>query len=461
MDRRTFTKVSGSLLAASIAGVPHSHRARAAGQTVEDIRQYFTWDDPSVIELTEEVYQKCILDKVHPPTQPMNHNWIAPGGGYQGQWIWDTMFVVDLLSIMPGKEEVIRGVFQNNWDFQERWNKEVPDYAHDMIPCVIHSGKHRRAQSENFFKNKEWVEFPAFSQIPILAWGVERVYKRNGDKKLLKQCLKPLERFHEWYWRERDVTNIGMIAVGSYSGVVQHARWETFDFEVNMDDLKLTHHPTRVGFGQGDWYGNICVPGNTSYLVLAEKSLMRLAEIMGDKKMAARRKARIDKAEEAIHAHMWDEDAGAFLTVERDTLEKVPVTTIGSWMPLHAGIATDAQAQRMAEVLQSPSWQTPIPIPTVDPKDERFDPKGFWRGDIWPPTNYQIASGLADYGYHDLAADICDRTIANAFENGISEHYDSHTGKKLGVEFLGMTCAIVTMMIDGLTKEHTLKLSNQ
>jgi len=88
-------------------------RASAAIPEKEDIRGLFQSQDQEVMRLTETVYQKCILGKVFPAEAPMKHNWIAPGGGYRGQWIWDTMFVVDLLSILPGKEKVIRDVFQN------------------------------------------------------------------------------------------------------------------------------------------------------------------------------------------------------------------------------------------------------------------------------------------------------------------------------------------------------------
>jgi putative isomerase len=302
------------------------------------------------------------------------------------------------------------------------------------------------------------VESWPYSQIPILAWGLERVFKRNNDKRLIEQCLKPMERFHEWYWRERDITNIGLIAVGAYNGKPRYARWETFDDECNMDGLVMTKHPTRKGDHEGPWYGNICITGNTSYLILAERSLMRLAAEMGDNAMAARRKMRTDKAVQAVREHMWDDQTGTFLSVERDTLKKIPVGTIGSWMPLHAGIPTQDQAKRMAEVLQGPNWQTPLPVPTVDRKDSRWSSRGFWRGDVWPATNYQIASGLADYGFEDLAAEICDKTIANAIRNGISERYDSVTGRTLGVPYLGMTCTIVTMMLDGLSRKHTLQL---
>ena len=468
MNRRSFigtaTAGAASLWNSSLAGL-----FAAEGEKLPDV--FFESPDPAVLKLTAEIYQKCILGKVNSPRGLLTHRWIAPGGGYNGQWIWDTMFVVDLLSILPDKEEVIREVFQNFWDFQVRWNKEMPDHAHDMVPCMINPDE------------KNWVQFPAYSQIPILSWGVERVYQRNADKELVRQSIKPIERFHEWYWRERDVTNSGMVTVGTYhSGAIQDARWETFDYECNMDDLKLTLHPTRKGEKEGFWYGDICVPGNSAYLVMAERCLMRLALIMGDTMMAARRKLRIDKAVNAMRKHMWDEEAGLFLSVKRDTLEKIPVGTIGSWIPLTAEVPTQDMAKQMAETLKTEGWNTPLPVPTLDRKDARWKSNGawrgetdaaasvrykfdvkqacLWRGDVWPATNYQVAKGLAAYGYEDLAAEIADKTVANAIKNGISEHYDSITGKALGVPYLGMTCSILTLMLDGLCRKHPLRVRN-
>lgn len=82
------------------------------------------------LAITERVFYKSILDKIRAPEPPIKNRWVQPGGPhYLGQWIWDTMFVVDLLSILPGKEQLIRQIFQNYWDFQDRWNKTVPEYA--------------------------------------------------------------------------------------------------------------------------------------------------------------------------------------------------------------------------------------------------------------------------------------------------------------------------------------------
>lgn len=445
MKRREFLKTTTATVAggAAFAGL-FADWAEAAETKALDIRDLFELDNPEVLALTQRVFDKCVLEKLRPPTEPLRHTWVQPGGPYYlGQWIWDTMFVVDLLSLLPDKKQVIRDIFQNYWDFQDRWNKDAPEYARDMITVAIKTAPQEVRQ---------------FSQIPILAWGVERVYQRNGDKELLQQSLSRLERFHDWYWRERDLHDNGLITLGAYTGKLQHAKWETFDYECNMDGMAMTVHPKRKGANEGSWYADICVPGNTAYLIMGERSLARLAEIASDKEMAARRKRRMEKGVKGMRDHMWDEAAGTFLSVKRDTLEKIQVATIGSWIPLAAGVPTEAMARRMAEVLASPAWQTPLPVPTVDRTDRRWKSSAFWRGDVWPPTNYQIASGLAAYGHKDLAADICDKTIANAIKNGISEHYDSATGKALGVPDYCMSSTLVTMMLDGLVRKHSLKL---
>lgn len=439
MKRRQFIR---TVAAVPLAGL--SCNPGAAAPAPPDPDALFEAGSAEVLALAKRVMEKCVLEKIMPPKPPLEHTWIVPGGTYYlGQWIWDTMFVVDLLSILPGREQQIRDIFRNYWDFQDRWNKEAPEHARDMITVAIKTAPQEVRQ---------------FSQIPILAWGVERVHQRNGDKELLRQSLGRLERFHDWYWRERDLHDNGLITLGAYTGKLQHAKWETFDYECNMDGMSMTVHPTRKSSTEGTWYGDICVPGNTAYLIMGERSLARLAEIAGDSEMAARRKLRIEKGVKGMRDHMWDEAAGTFLSVKRDTLDKIPVATIGSWIPLAAGVPTPAMAERMAEVLASPAWMTPLPVPTVDRTDKRWKSDAFWRGDVWPPTNYQLASGLAAYGHKDLAADIADKTIANAIRNGISEHYDSVSGKALGVPDYCMSSTLVTIMLDGLSRSHVLKL---
>ena len=459
MKRRDFMKLAGGSAAIGLFGngnflfadsAPKDDRSPVPVKIGSDeLLGLFESDNPEVLKLTEKIFRQCILNKVHPPKEPLlKHRWVAPGGGFYGLWIWDTMFVVDLLSIIPGQKKLIREIFQNYWDFQVAWNAEMPGERHDMIPCMICPG------------NTNWKNFPAYSQIPILGWGLERVYRRNKDKELLKAALPNLERFHEWYWRERDTTNIGLVGVGSYSGETQHGRYETFDFDRSLDDLKLTPHPGRKTDPKknGNWYGNVLVVGNTSYLLLSERALVRMARELGNEQMATRREVRIRKCEKAMQQHMWNEERGIFCALDRDSLKKYEGLSIGSMMPLHAGGANEKIAKRLAATLATDAWMTPLPVATLPANDPKYRSSGYWRGDVWPPSSYQVARGLHDYKYTDLAAKIADRTVENAIKNGVSEHYDSIIGKPLGVEYLGMSCTILTMMLDGMTKKYKLKV---
>jgi hypothetical protein len=459
LSRRSFLSGAGAALVTSAVVPSFSQSAGTQPVTVPDssflpslqdlpsvIRQVFSSPDPALLKFATDVYGECVVGKIRAASPPLLNPFIVPGGGYYAQWLWDTMFVVDLLSALPNQQATIRGVFQNYWDFQERWNAAKPEFMHGMIANFI------APFGAEYRDGRQWRDYPAYSQAPLLAWGMERVFLRNGDMQMLRDGVTALEHFHEWYWRERDIRSLGLIGVGAYSGDLQQARYETYDNEVDLDRLQLISHPQRAkGSANGPWYGDIAIPANTAYLVASEQSLARMAERCGNPAMAARRRSRYVKGVEAMRKYMWDSPSACFLAVNVNTLAKIKTPTVGGFVPLMASVPTPDQTRQMADALASKAWKTPLPIPTVARTAKEFDSAGFWRGDVWPAPNYQVASGLAISGFRDAAATICDATVANALKNGISERYDSQTGAPLSVRGLGMSATVLTMMIDGLT----------
>ena len=438
----------------AFAGVQIPSLGLSRTQVEELLKPHLLTDDPALWKFTVDVYHNCIFDRMHSAEPPLHHDWLVPGGGYVGQWLWDTTFLTDLLSILPGQQGFIRGVYSNYWDFQRRWTEAKPSYARGMIANYI--------APDNLpgkFSGKNWLTYPLFSQAPLLAWGIERVYQRSHDMMLVRQALEPLEAFHDWYWRERDLDDVGLVTVGAYDGVVQSARYETYDCEVDLDSLSLIRHPKRpAGEENGPWYGDIYIPANTSYLLLSEACLIRLAEAAGDHALAKRRRPILKKGVEAMRLHMWDEAQGCFLAVHRNGLQKIKSATIGGMVPLYARVPTKAQAARMAQVLSSPHWNTPVPLPSVDRLDPQYKSDSFWRGDVWPSTVFQTLCGLAPYGHRELAGDMAGRLIDNAMKVGISEHYDSQTGAPLGVRNLGMSAVILTMILEGVSPKYKIRL---
>ncbi len=156
---------------------------------------------------------------------------------------------------------------------------------------------------------------------------------------------------------------------------------------------------------------------------------------------------------------MWDEKQSCFLAVQRDHLTKADTATVGGFVPLQGHIPTPAQAARMAQALASPHWATPVPIPSVDSKDEQYRSDGFWRGDVWPSSVYQTLEGLAAYGHRDVAGELAGRILDNAIKVGVSEHYDSQTGAPLGVPNLGMSAVLLTIALEGLSPRHIITVA--
>ncbi len=131
------------------------------------LRTLLVSDSPELMEFAVEAYATCVLGKIRAADPPLAHAWIVPGGGYYAQWLWDTMFVADLLSLLPGQQEILRGVFQNYWDFQQRWDAVKPECMHGMVPNFM-----APFDAPGDRDGRRWQTFPAFSQAPLLAWGM-------------------------------------------------------------------------------------------------------------------------------------------------------------------------------------------------------------------------------------------------------------------------------------------------
>lgn len=389
-------------------------------------KQIYTGD----AELTRQVhnlYIDCLFDKFWEPALPgLPYKWFSISGADDKsygkcQLQWDTMFILNAWAPLDDNE-LIHDVFRNYWNVIDN-NPEAPkgSYRYGMVPCVTNPDLPQEG----------------FSQIPILAWGCLMIYNQTNDAELLELCLPYLDLFLEWYNRERDVDNDGLIEYGAYKRIsigdmVQTARFETFDFHATLDNLKLTKHPTR-GTG-GEWYGNIEGVEQTSFLAISERAMVEMCKKTGRIEMMKKYQRRLDKRTKAIREKMWDPKTKFFYSIDRDTGEKIYIRTLQGFLTLTAGLASEEQAEELVKQLTDPSlfWST-YPVTTSAMDEPTFKPDGFWRGDMWPPTNFLVAIGLNRYGYYDIAID-----IANKMQE-LVEKYDGHAYERYnGVDGIGI-----------------------
>jgi glycogen debranching enzyme len=402
-------------------------------------------EDPQLNSIAEKIFSQCIFSKLLDPLPPaMPNKWFSPGGGYVGQWVWDTQFVLAAYAPM-GEDAIIRGVFDNYWQTIAN-NPEAP------------SGSYRYGMVPNFLK--DWPPL-GYSQIPILAWGMLQVYRQTGDRELLKQALPYLVAFDHWYSTERDVDNDGLIEYGAYkpigkAGMLQTARYETFDFFPSMDTMKMTKHPVRNE--GGEWYGNVEGVEQTCFLLMSERALVEIAGVLGEKKLAVQYEKIIRRRVDAIQKKMWDPGEKFFYSLDRDTDRPIQVRSIQGFLTLCCDAATKEQAKALvAELKDTSRWWCAYPVPTVAINDPKFSPKGFWRGDMWPVTTYLVAYGLNRYGFYDEARQLTDKIVGLFELNGVNERYNGITGQPLGVQGLGMSCSVWSMIVEnyyGVTNDY-------
>ena len=294
----------------------------------------------------------------------------------------------------------------------------------------------------------------AISQIPILAWGCLMVFNQTNDRELLDLCLPYLDKFLTWYATERDVDNDGLIEYGAYkkcsiADIVQTARFETFDFHATLDSLQLTEHPTR-GTG-GAWYGNIEGVDQTSFLAMSERAMIEMCQITGRIEMMNKYETKLAKRTEAIRTKMWDPETKFFYSLNRDTDKKIRIRTLQGFLTLTAGLASEEQARELVRQLTDPSlFWSKYPVTTSAMDEPTFRPDGFWRGDMWPPTNYLVALGLNRYGYYDVAREMTDKMLelVKKYDGHSYERYNGVEGLRLGVKDYCWGVAIWSMAVN-------------
>jgi hypothetical protein len=449
--------IASLVLAAAVAQAPDRYAMPEAFQRQSErriaeylprLRALVRTEDPALNALVERVYAQCVTGKLFDPMPPeLPYRWFAPGGSYYlGQWLWDTMFVVRAFAPLDD-DAVVRDAFENYWYTVEHDPAAPPgSVRYGMVPNFMGARELRE-------RGRGWPPV-GYSQIPILGWGVLGVFRQTNDRALVERALPMLVAFDEWYSRERDVDGDLLIEYGAYEPVgkndlLQTARFETFDFHLTLDGMRMTPHPQRPDGGA--WYGNVEGVEQTSFLLMTERAIGEMARELGETEIARRYDTIVERRAAAMQAKMWDPEDEFFYSLERDGDRPIKVRTIQGFLTLAAGVPTRAQAASLARQLRDPKrWWSPCPVPTAAMDEPKYDPRGYWRGDMWPPTTYLVAYGLRRYGERELARELTGRLRGVVETRGISEDYDSRTGDPLGVPGLGMSSTVWSAIVENV-----------
>ncbi|HEY7790773.1 MAG TPA: trehalase family glycosidase [Vicinamibacterales bacterium] len=172
-----------------------------------------------------------------------------------------------------------------------------------------------------------------------------------------------------------------------------------------------------------------------SYIYREYLALAYLSRRLNDAPDATRYQQKAASLKALVQRRMWSEEDGSYWNINSRTGRFVKIKTWTNFVPLWAGLASPAQAQRMMATLLDPAqFWAPHGVRTLSKDETRYDPHhGYWRGPVWVLSNYLMMHGLLNYGHKKEALELADKTetlLIDDFQKtgGMNENYDPETG---------------------------------
>lgn len=234
----------------------------------------------------------------------------------------------------------------------------------------------------------------------IMAWAEWRLFRRTGNTERLRDVFWPLIAYHRWNRRNRTWQSGLYWTTGMSSGM---------DNQPRVPDSNM-HHRHWTWVDATMQAAVTCSILEQMALLLEQKAL---AKELSDERISLT---------QLINEQLWSQDAEFYC--DRDMNGRFSqVKSIGAYWGLQE--KTIIPPKRLAKFVQhlyeSWSFKGPFPVPTQssDSVGYNADSGNYWRGAIWPATNYMVLKGLRRSRQHKLAFDIAKRHL-----NQISSVYE-------------------------------------
>ncbi len=160
--------------------------------------------------------------------------------------------------------------------------------------------------------------------------------------------------------------------------------------------------------------GTIALVEVQAYVVAAKRSIAKAATALGHAEMASGLLESSQHLRRSIERFFWCETLGTYGIAIDGAGELCRIRTSNAGHVLFASAADEERAQRVATSLMSPSFLSGWGIRTVADGEARYNPMSYHNGSIWPHDNAMIATGFANYGLKQAAANLFGATCAAA-----------------------------------------------
>jgi putative isomerase len=403
------------------------------------------------------------------------HNWRSAAGAikrdaitpsysykwFNGVWAWDSW--KQAVALARFDSGLARSNVEAMFDYQFGADDPIrPQDAGSLPDAIFYNPSPDRGGDGGNWNERN-------GKPPLSAWAVWEINNQAPDKDFVKRMYPKLRAYHQWWYRNRDHNQNGLAEYGANvhpahvkdgkpdrEAIVQAAAWESgMDNAPRFDDrsgLQVLENRDAKGNLLGYSLSQESVDLN-AYLFAEKHYLAKLADSLGMDEEAGHWREQASVLGEQIRQLMWDEDSGFFYDIDSESGK--PLIQAGKgvegWIPLWAGVASQAQAKRqIAAQLGEDSFGTYIPFPTVSKDNPHFDARHYWRGPVWLDQLYFALEGLDRYGERDkaiaLSKALYQRGIGIMGTAPIHENYHPLTGEPLHATNFSWSASVLLLI---------------
>jgi putative isomerase len=442
MDRREFLRTTGLALGTA---------------RLLEAAQIPTTRDLGRNRKMEELYEQCLRRNWVEGGEYSNlpYAWIASGEGFHHYLAACDAALCGILTAMENPERA-REMFRNHWHWMEH-NSDFPkgSAGYGMIPGIV------RVDHGAYYRNFK------LSQTPLTAWGVWEVYEQDRRKEFLRESLPHLLTNHEWFERERDIDNDLLVEVGSYTQWAQALRYESVEAALDPTEEEIANEISSYYVGgrpglktnfvgrmtnrkkepTGErYYSDLESVEMTAGMVLAEKSIARIASELGESGLASQYLGLARRREQAMNRWMWDAKDGFYYDINRDTHEVFRLKTAMGFLPMVSGSCSGEQAQALVQNLLNPSqFWTRFPVSTYSRPALEDAKRGRVESSVL--VNFLLNADLSQYGFQEEAKTLTEVTLERVQGPVWAGRWNSDTGEPVGPA-RAASAALVILMIE-------------
>lgn len=406
---------------------------------------------------------------------------------YPHQWSWDSAFV----AIGWAQIDPRRAMTEQQRLFEAQWRN-------GMVPHIVFNPD---ASPESYFPDpSRWVvelspdapvgiaETSGLCQPPVHAIAVSRIWEvaqRHGDalvadvREQVRALFGKLMAWHRYLVTNRDPSGCGLVTTyHPWEGIDNSPRWDGVLDRLQIGYVPpyvrrdLAHvadagqRPTDEHYDKFLWlvellkkhrYDDAAIHADypflikdvffTAVLVMANRALLRLADVVGATE-AERATIRgwIERGRAGI-ASTIDPATGMSYDVDLTTGRPIRVATFAGLSPLLDAGAVAAVRARSRVLLDCPAFTGdhrlcwPM-VPSTSPTESCFDPRNYWRGPVWPIINWLFWRGLREGGAVERAERLRQASLDALSNVGFAEYFNPMTGEALGSAAQSWTAAV-------------------